>query len=225
MIKGINAAIKDGNHWVEVLFRSWQQTFSYTKDNSAEVKEVTQSILKNMEDFGNYWGLTWPGQLLAAISMREGNLAEAKEHFHTVLHGTHEIEFRRGTQYISNHIGDVEFLLHEFKEAEHHFLESLQISQDIGQTREMLGTLFDLAKLRAATQREKQAVEILAVVIPHPASNQRSLFKEGITQEISESLRGELEEKLNPDEYTAAWERGKKQDLENIIIKLLLEHA
>jgi tetratricopeptide (TPR) repeat protein len=166
-------------------------------------------------------GKIWPVQVLGGLATMHGNYAEARERYLIVLETAQSVNFRRGLQYTYNNLGNVSFWLKDYREAEWHFLQSLGISDEIGHTREMPATVSDIARVRAATERVGEAIELLAIVLKHPAREQHGLLRSATIQEDAEQLRIELKVALAPEEYVAAWGRGSEHELQSVVDELL----
>ena len=67
----------------------------------------------------------------------------------------------------------------------------------------------------------REAIELLAVVLRHPASKQHALGRPARVQEEAEQLRAELEAELGAEAYEVAWQRGHGLQLEGAVAKLL----
>jgi hypothetical protein len=106
-------------------------------------------------------------------------------------------------------------------EAEQYHLQSLKIGQEIGQLREMLGDIYGITRVWAVFGRESEAVDLLAVVLQHPASEQTFLTTPVPIQHEAERLRAELEATLPPEEYASAWQVGMSRKLEDVVAELL----
>jgi tetratricopeptide (TPR) repeat protein len=113
--------------------------------------------------------------------------------------------------------------LAEYDQAERCFRRSLEISEEIDQTREMLAALYDLARVWAAQGRIAEAVELSAVILHHPLRDLVPLLRieQAPFSETAERLRASLEAELEPDAYQAAWPRGKILPLETAVGRLL----
>ena len=64
----------------------------------------------------------------------------------------------------------------------------------------------------------ERAVEILAVLQKHPLRFEQ-------TDQVAQTLRNDLEVKVEPERFAAAWEHGQSLDLETIVAELLAEYA
>ncbi len=106
-------------------------------------------------------------------------------------------------------------------EAERCYRHSLGISDEIGQTREMVETLFDIARVRSAQGKKEEAVRLTALVSSHPGSTQRSLFGHRQLRKEAELLRKELEAALAPKVYETTLSSDSFLDFETVISSLL----
>jgi len=177
------------------------------------------------QEIGEYLGLTWAAVVRGQLAMTQGAYAEAKTFFERSLNAAQALNYRRTTQQSYDNLGDVAFYLGEVEQAERYFRLSLEVSEETGQTREMLGTLYDLARVWAAQGNKAEAVEVLAVVLHHPLSALPLFLRtEGtILREAAERFRSRLEADLAPAIYQAAWARGLALQLEAVVAVLLRE--
>jgi hypothetical protein len=120
-------------------------------------------------------------------------------------------------------LGDVAIHLNEIEDAERYFRYSLKISDETGQTREILGTLCDLARVWATRDKKSEAVRLLAVVLQHPTSKLYPFLRsEDIRiRAAAERLQAELKNVLDPETYQAALIRGQASRLEAVVSDLL----
>ena len=109
--------------------------------------------------------------------------------------------------------GAVALLEGDVEQARQFFLKSLRISQESGQTREMLASLRDLANVYIARGNLDDALQLLAVVLSHPANNQNSLNRPEHLRDEAEKLRIQIESQLEQTQYQAAWATGQSQRL------------
>jgi len=109
----------------------------------------------------------------------------------------------------------------DVEQAQEFFLKSLRISQESGQTREMLASLRDLANARIAQNNLDGALQLLAVVLNHPASEQNSLNRPEPLRDEAENLRIQIETQLDGPRYQSAWESGQKKRLADVVTQIL----
>lgn len=189
-------AFEDARHYSEVAVEKWAQ-------------------------IGDPCGSIWPAISLGGLAAMDGDYAQAKERYQFAIKTAQSINFRRGLQYNYNNLGHISFTLKDYSEAEQNYLQSLAINDEIGQTRELLVTLYDIARVWAVIERPADAVELLAIILRHPARDQHGLFRANSIQTDAEQLRTEFEAALEPAEYSAAWQRGQSAELDDAVAELL----
>jgi tetratricopeptide (TPR) repeat protein len=186
-----------------------------------DARHYAEQALIKWERIGDRWGMIWPGTVLAKLAAMEGNYVEEQERYQFVLAAAQSINFKRGLQYTLSSLGYVRFRLGSYSEAEDYYLQSLGISDETGQTREMLATLYDLAQLRAAMGEAGEAVELLAIILQHPGRFQHGLYRQVSIEESAQALRNELEDRLAPETFSAAFMRGTERDLQSAVDEML----
>jgi Protein kinase domain len=85
------------------------------------------------------------------------------------------------------------------------------------------GSLRDIATVCKLQGELEQAMELLAVVLNHPAAGQNSLSRRESLKNEAEALRAEIERMLPPDRSNSAWECGRSLELGNVVAGLLME--
>jgi len=161
------------------------------------------------------------GVILAAIAMATGDIDAAKAYCLRGMHAAEEINYRRLLQRTYDGLGMASLLEHDFQQAQGFFIKSLRISQECGQTREMLSSLLDLASVYHAQGNLNDALGLIAIVSNHPASDQNSLNRPGFLREDAEKLRVQIETQLDPSLYQLAWGAGQKQKLPDVVTQIL----
>lgn len=105
-------------------------------------------------------------------------------------------------------------------EAEKYLCQSLRITKDIAFVRDIVNLLYEYARLQVAQEKQEQAVELLALVIAHPAS-QLYRMMEGRVRDSAKDLLAKLEAELTLESYTAALERGQDLELDEVVAGLV----
>ena len=109
----------------------------------------------------------------------------------------------------------------DFPQAEQYSRKCLAISQECGQTREMLASLRDLASAYMAQGNLEQALQLLAVIINDPAGEQNTLTRPERLRDEAEKLRAQVESQMDASQYHAAWEAGQKRQLAEVASQIL----
>jgi tetratricopeptide (TPR) repeat protein len=182
----------------------------YTRifDPSPDVVTTARSMVEHFSGIGDHWVQVWPGAFLGNLAESTGDFVEARREFERVLGVGREISYGRISEYMLNSLGRVTIRQGDYGEAMGYLTESIAVSMDLGQMREVLGSIVDVARVRIGEQRETEAVTLLAVVLNDPRSAQRTVFGTASIEDLAQELRVELEASLPPADYDAAWQRG-----------------
>jgi tetratricopeptide (TPR) repeat protein len=213
-----------GDKWMEGFSLNFMTTILIGQQRLEEAREKIEQALQIFDqEICEYLGLTWAALVRGQIALSQGEYTEAKTFYERSLKAAQALNYRRTTQQSYDNLGDVAFYLGEVEHAERYFRNSLEVSEETGQTREMLGTLYDLARVKAARGRKVEAVELLAVVLNHPLSNLHLFFRSRSTvlKEAAEQLLAELKDDLQLESYQAAWAQGSVLSLEAAVSGLL----
>ncbi|MCJ2531128.1 MAG: AAA family ATPase [Candidatus Thermoplasmatota archaeon] len=210
-----------GDALMEAYSMAWLFFGAFQSGDLEKAARLGNQSLAMFEEQGDRVGQTWPLVGLGALAVTTGDLPKARATYERGLRNVEEIGFQRGRQLFQNNLGSVALQGGEIQEAEKHYLTSLAISEEIGQTREIVGTLYDLAKVKASNQEEDRAVELLSLVLRHPASRQYSTLRRRAIEEEASSLLRKLEDQLPSKAYRAARERAERLELETVVEELL----
>lgn len=218
--EAIDAARRADDEWMETLLRTWQATCSVMEGDPQTATELGDALRRKLGDTGHQWLLTWSYQAMAGAARMQGRLTEAAALYERALVIDAESDFRRGVQYALNNLGVVFSEMSDFESADREFLRSLAISEEIGQTREILHTLCDIADVRAQLGDREEAVRLIAAAFGNPASTQLSVYRAPI-HETTERLRARLEDELDENVYREAWSLGSAGGIEPLVRGLL----
>jgi tetratricopeptide (TPR) repeat protein len=210
-----------GDSWLAALGNSWLASAEFALGNIDEARLRAELALAAFKELDENWGITWPSQVLAGVARAQGDAIRARAGYQVLLDSAERIGFRRGTQYTYNHLGSTFVMEGDHAGACANFLKSLQISADIGQVREMLGAIYEIAAVQFAVGDLPSALEMLAMIIAHPAGEQVYLFDRLTIREKADALRSSIEDRLDPDTYDAAWSAGRARPLEDFTNELL----
>jgi hypothetical protein len=120
------------------------------------------------------------------------------------------------------YLGRASLAMDEIAEAGGYLLQSLRVAEEIGLSRDLVGLVFEFARVRVAEGNSERAVELLALVIEHPASRLPRSGDERI-RDIAQSLLGNLEAELSHEIYAASLERGQALELDDVVATLIEE--
>jgi predicted ATPase len=184
-------------------------------ERTTETAELSGSLVDDP------WNRYWQGQARAGLELAGGDLAAALAIYESLLEPLHEISYPRGLQYTYTNMGRTSFHLEQFEEAEMSYGLSLRYCFETGQIRETLANLTDIARVWSAQGRGREAVRMLATILQQPEIEQNALFRPASIGEEAETLRVELKDELESDEYQTSWEKGSSEELEDVVIRIL----
>jgi tetratricopeptide (TPR) repeat protein len=118
-------------------------------------------------------------------------------------------------------LGTLALIEKDLEQAQQFSHKCLRISQECGQTREMLASLRDLASVYIAQGNLENALQLLAVVLNHPANEQNSLTRTERLRDEAEKLRAQIEHQLDQSRYQAAWQAGQRRRLAEVVSQIL----
>ena len=215
-------ADRSGDIWERAWALIWS-AYAFVLQHQIEgALQTGRQALAIFERLENPFGISVAsGLILGIISMTIGDMRAAKEYFLRGMQAAEEINYLRLLQIIYDNLGTLALVEKEIELAHASFLKSLRISQESGQTREMLASLRDLANVYMAQGNPDTALQLLAVVLNHPASDQNSLNRPERLQDEAEKLRAQIEGQLDPGLYQSAWQIGQRQRLADVVAKIL----
>ncbi len=111
-------------------------------------------------------------------------------------------------------LGAVCLALEDYERGWNYYREGLAVAQTLQATAAQLALLKGTATLLIAANRKALAMELLAIILNHPESDE-------VLADDAERESFELEAQLPVDAVEVAWERGKTSSLEAIVTGLL----
>jgi hypothetical protein len=118
-------------------------------------------------------------------------------------------------------LGNAAMSSEDYTSARGYFVESLQVAEELGQTRDMVGLLLEVANTLAAAGDVEQAIEMAATAFAHPASAQNTTFAIKSTRDRAEALRASTASEIGPETVEVAWERGLAADFDGVVVRLI----
>jgi len=197
----------DGPFWA-AAFKNWRGGAAMMSGDFATGKRVLLEGMEVYEELDERYWLSANLQHQAQIAIAEGRIQDAIDWFVASADKAQEIGTVRVLQMSATGLGDAYFAAEDYEGAERAYIDSLITSQQIGMNREMLSVLRRLAEVRAATGRQREAVELLATVLAEPASAQQAVFDESLTSDSATAALDELRKDLDPAEFDAAHAAG-----------------
>jgi predicted ATPase/tetratricopeptide (TPR) repeat protein len=212
---------KDTNDkWLEAFSLFPLSTALVQKQNFAEAGRFAEQCLAISEEIGDSIISSFALSALGAVAFNLSEYGKARDYWLRQFDESVHLSYRWAIENSSKYLGHVALAMNETEKAEAYFQESLRIAEEIGLGRDIINLLFEFARVRVAQDRKEQAVELLMLVLQHPASRQ-GRFGEGLIQESAQNLLDELLNEVPPDTYAEAIKPGKGMDLDEVVADLI----
>jgi len=218
--KMLEIATQQEDQWLRALSLYKLSVANEIEHDLADTLDLAETSLELFEELGEEIISIWTLLTLGHISVSLGEHIKAKELYLRCLRSSEAVGYRWATENSYKYLGHLALSLNETEEAKTNLLKSLKIADEIGAGRDKANLLYDLARVRVAEDRLEQAVELLAVVLQHPASKLHRLGGGSIRDRVQELL-GSLKADLSTEAYGAALERGNAQSFDEIVLDLL----
>jgi predicted ATPase len=220
----LERAERSGDPWEQGWALMWSAYVHLLQGQPNAALRTGQEALAIFERSDSPFGsAAAAGFSLAQTALLIGDIGAAKAYFLRGMQAAEEINYLLLLQRTYDGLGLVALIEKDPEGAQQFFLKSLRISQECGQTREMLASLLELANVHIARGNLDEALGLLAVVLNHPASDQNSLNtnRSESLHDTAEKLRAKIEPLLNQFLYKSAWEGGKRQRLSDVVTQIL----
>jgi predicted ATPase/DNA-binding CsgD family transcriptional regulator len=190
------------------------------KRDYTEMRRVAQASMKLYEELGEVMVSMLTLVTLGHAAFALGEHVQAREIYLRCLRTSEAVGYRWGIANACKYLGQMALSLNETAEAETYLLRSLKIADETGSGRDQVNLLCDLARVRMAENRLEGAVELLAVVLQHPASRLHRLGG-GRVRDRAQELLDTLKAELSAESYDAGWERGNAREFDQVVVDLL----
>ena len=174
---------------------------------------LEESILLNTS-IGDRWNLGFAYRGLAHIARAQGDHVQAVDMFRKALTTFTEVGARQDVARVLTEMSHSFLALGNDAEAAHALHDALRITTETQGTFVTLTALTGIAALRAKQGENEQALELLLIVLEHPASNQD-------TRDRAAHSCAELEAQLTGQQVEAAQARAQAWTLEAIVDEVL----
>jgi ATP/maltotriose-dependent transcriptional regulator MalT len=196
----------------------WAGRFLYTLGNClwyqgkyAQARQLGEEAFPLARQWGNMRLQSLIiSRLLGPAAYQMGDYAEAKRCFEQGLQIAGEIDPNETWHTAVAHkgLGDVALAREDFAQARWRYQQQTRIMVEVGYKQgDVLLSLLSVGKLLRAEGEKEAAVEILTLIVEHPATIP-------LLQKQAKEERSPLEAELVPEVYAAAIERGSARDLD-----------
>jgi tetratricopeptide (TPR) repeat protein len=153
---------------------------------------------------------------LATVTLRQQGYAEAKALYLQSLELYRELDDKGGLASTLNGLAFVASGQADYGTATQDFRRALQIVEELHFAPLAMWILLGIGEMLLKTRRMRRGVELLALVVHHPASEREARFR---SQRRLERVR----DRLPPEEYAASYQRGQQADLDQTLAQLLTD--
>lgn len=174
---------------------------------------LEESVLLNTS-IGDRWNLGFAYRGLGLIAQAQGEHLEAADMFRKSLDMFIEIGARQDSARVLVEMSRSIFAQGNDVEAERGWREALHVTMETQATFVALEALAGIATLKAKQGNIEQALELLLIVLSHPASLQE-------TKDRADRLRAELEARLTPTQIDAIRAHTAEKTFDAVVGELL----
>jgi tetratricopeptide (TPR) repeat protein len=206
--------------WLRAYMLFAQGLSSVLLKDYPKARELAEEELKLYEELGDEIGSTTPLIVLGHVALGQGKLEEAREHYLRSLEISKRFSFYYSMQTTAKYLSKVSISLNKLDEAENYLLQSLRITQEIGFVRDIVNLIYEYARLFHARNNPQKAVQLLSLVIDHPASETYRML-EGQIKDSAQELLSEIENHLSKEDLQRNLESGRELEIDQVVMELL----
>jgi predicted ATPase/class 3 adenylate cyclase len=207
--------------WSRVWAQAWIAYATQMEGNFEEAEKYLALAQNTLGPLQNFWALYWLLVLRYMIAQALDDVAPSIEMLEEVLGHVKNIGWRRGIAVTLNMLGNAAMDSEDYPAALGYFIESMQVVEELSQTRDIVGILLDVASTLTAAGDAELATEMAATAYAHPASAQSTTFSIEAIRDRAETLRSLTESQIGLDAAQAAWERGLAADFDIVVANLI----
>jgi predicted ATPase len=183
---------------------------AYARANYPEARQFYDQSLALNREMGDLHGIALSLDNLGRVAWRLGDCTEAKRKLRESLTIFREIDDHWGLADALANLGRAYESTGESQRAWDSFRQALRIAMSIEATPLALDILLGVAGLRATGREPLPAVELLSLLLHHPATEQ-------VTRDAAERLLAELAAHLPSPAVASAIDRGKRRSLAEVV--------
>jgi tetratricopeptide (TPR) repeat protein len=216
----VSVAAELGDKWLQATAMFGRGLGFIVQDDYDGATQIAQANLRLCQEIGDVIGATTPLIVLGHAALARGEFEDARKYYLRCLTISQEIGYDFAMQNAAKYLGKVTLNMGRNAEAEKYLLQSLRITKEIGFLRDLVNLLYEYARLQTARDNIEGAVELLALVIQHPASDMYRML-DGRIRDSASTLLETLKAELPPQRFDAALQRGQQLDLDETVSDLL----
>ena len=218
--KLIKIATSLGDTWLLALANYGFSLVSLIRKEFTEAERYGKISLDISQQNGDIINASFAYIALGHAAFAQKDFPRAENDFKTCLSIAEDFSFHWAIANAYKYLAKVAVETGRIEQAHEYLFDSLRITSEIGYTRDLINLLYDYGQLIIDDGELETAVEILALVVQHPASDQYRWLEGNIKDSAAELLSG-LEEQLEPEEFSSAVARGQKRELDEAVAGII----
>jgi ATP/maltotriose-dependent transcriptional regulator MalT len=178
--------------------------------NYDEAKQHYQASYAIRKDFDDPEGMAVALIHLGSVAILEADYTEAQHLYQQGYNLYRDVNDKGGLAMALNGLGLAACGLRDFRAASQYFQQALQITTDMNFTTLTLSILIGVAELLWHNEQQERAIELLAFVGHHSASERE-------TRDRARQFLDDYRQGLAPERFAAATQRGESENLDAVI--------
>ena len=218
--KTVDLATKLEDKWLLAFMLFGLSLVNVIQEDYEKARELAEQELSLFEELGDEIGSTTPLIVLGHVSFALGELEKARAYYQRCLNISQKSSFYYSIQTSTKYLGKVSLALSELDVAEKYLVQSLRITHETGFIRDIVNLIYEFARLSYGRGNPEEAVQLLALVIEHPASETFRML-EGQIRDSALKLLDEIKAKLPQDIFQQNQAEGRELDIEQVVSQFL----
>ncbi len=207
--------------WIAINVHNWLSYVSSIEGNYDEQENHLTLVENLIGTTRDYWVLYWLHFSRALSALEQGDFAACREILENALANVRTVNMRRGIHHTLYNLGIAARSLADCDSAWAYLVESMQLSEELGGSTDLVSALVDLAITLSAMGETERALEMAATAFAHPLSGQITIWNTEPMRSRAEALRSSLEGAIAPDAAELAWQRGLSADFDALAASLI----
>ena len=206
--------------WVNGL-KNWRSFCAIIGQDLGTAQSLLPEAIVFLESRNEHYFMTWSVWLQAMMATWEGRPTDAIALYAKQVAVSEELGYRRGKVVAYEGLGDANLAAERWEDAEAALVQAIDVAEQMGMVRDMLGMITKVGIARAALGRETEAVELLATVCADPLSVHQPFSANVPIRDSAMAALGDLEVTLSEADYSAAHARGTSRPYEVVAKELM----
>lgn len=210
------AAQQSNDRWFLAYCLNELGNVALARDEFDTARDHFQASFVIRQEFDDREGMAIALNRLATVKLRQGDAAEAGQLYNRSLELYRELDDKGGLTSTLNGLGFVAMTHGDQTGACDYFRRALELAHELRFVPLMLWIVLGVGELLLRTQRPERGVELLSLVIHHPAGEREAGLR-------ARQCLDRFRDALPPLRYAASYQRGQTSDLDAVSTQLLTD--